>query len=236
MAFSAFSSRAFALDVPPLRGRVNDTAGVLSATARATLESKLAAHEEATGQQFVLLTVPSLEGDAIENFSIAAAEAWKLGQKGTDNGLIMLVVPQDRKMRIEVGYGLEGVLTDALTSRVIREIMTPAFRLNNFSGGIERAFDILMAEGRGEAAMPPKAKQTRKGASPILFFVFLLVFILLSNRFGGGGRGGRRGTRYYGGGFGGGGFGGFSGGGGGGFGGFSGGGGGFGGGGASGDW
>ncbi len=231
----ALSSSAAALDVPPLKGRVNDYAGVLSPAAQAALESKLKAHEDETSQQFVLLTVPTLEGEPIENFSIAVVEKWKLGREKADDGLLMLVVPKDRKLRIEVGYGLEGVIPDAIAARVRSEIMVPAFRVNDFAGGVERAFDVLMAQGRGDPNAMPKQKQTSKGGSPILFVALLFLFILLSNRFGG-----RRRTRYYGG-WGGGGFGGFGGGGGGGGGwggggGFSGGGGGFGGGGASGDW
>src|SRR5262245_10271229 len=103
---------ARALDVPPLGARVNDAAQLLSASERAALEAKLAAYEAQSGQQFVLVTVPSLEGDPIEDFSIRVAEKWKIGQRGKDDGLIVVVARDDRKMRIEVGYGLEGDVTD----------------------------------------------------------------------------------------------------------------------------
>src|SRR5690606_12649040 len=117
------ASTALALDVPPLRGRVNDTAGLLSTEARSALEERLRAHEEATGQQFVLLTIPGLEGEPIENYSIAVVEKWKLGREKEDDGLLLLVSAGDRKMRIEVGYGLEGDIPDAIASRVTREVL-----------------------------------------------------------------------------------------------------------------
>lgn len=234
VALWALPNATWALDVPPLRGRVNDNAGLLSAQARASLEAKLQAHEEATGQQFVLLTIPSLEGEPIENYSIEVVEEWKLGREKEDDGLLLLVSAGDRKMRIEVGYGLEGVIPDALASRVIREVLAPAFRAGNFGGGIEQAFEVLMAVGRGDNPLPPKRRQNHP--PPFTFFVVVFVLFLIFSRFVGGGPR-RRGGGFFiggypGGGFGGGGFGG----GGGGGGGFSGGGGGFGGGGASGDW
>ena len=197
------------------------------------------AHQQATGQQFALLTVPSLEGNAIEEYALRVAEAWKLGEKGKDNGLLMLVSAGDRKFRIEVGYGLEGDIPDAFASRVQRDVLTPAFRAGQYGAGITQAFALLGAQGRGEAvALPepevPPQRVRRQLPAPVLFIV--LAFIVLSMFGGGGGRGRRRrGGVMFGGMLGGGGFGGFGGGGGGG--GFGGGGGGrFGGGGASGGW
>jgi uncharacterized protein len=229
---------AFALDVPPLRTRVNDLAGLLTQSEQATLEDRLRAHEQATGQQFSLLIIPSLEGEPIEDYSIEVAEKWKLGREKEDDGLVLVIAASDRKMRIEVGYGLEGQIPDAMASRVVREVLRPAFRANDYAGGINRAFDILIRLAGGEAAMPPPtAQRERRAPPPVSLFVILFVLFLIFSRFGGGGgRRGRRGGFYIGGfpggGFGGGGFGG----GGGGGGGFRGGGGGFGGGGASGDW
>jgi uncharacterized protein len=235
LAACMWSSTAAALEVPALRARVNDLAGLLAPDQAHALEAKLASHEEASGQQFVLLAVPSLEGDPIEDFSIRAVEKWKLGQKKVDDGLLMLVARDDRKLRIEVGYGLEGEIPDAFASAVIREVLTPAFKRGAYAEGIDQAFDLLIAKGRGIAVTPPK-RRARESASDVFpFFVLGLVLLTALSKFLPGNR--RRRGRHLGwyGGFGGGGFGGggFGGGGGGGFGG---GGGGFGGGGASGNW
>jgi uncharacterized protein len=234
-----------ALDVPALTARVNDYAQLLDDAHKQSLESKLATYEQATGHQFVLLTVPTLDGDALDSFSIRAVEKWKLGAKGRDDGLLLLVAFEDRKLRIEVGYGLEGEITDAFTAGVIREVLAPAFRAGRPADGIDQSFDLLMAKGKGIAVGLPKRRSTDDLASlfPLLLFGFVGL-LLLSRFFGGGGGGGGRGGRRRGGmlflpgGFGGGGGGGFGGfGGGGGGGGFGGGGGGgFGGGGSSGSW
>lgn len=250
----ASAGHASAREVPPLRARVNDTAGMLSGAARDRLEQRLAAYERETGRQFAVLTIDTLEGDSLEDFSIRTVEAWKLGKKKVDDGLLLLVVRDDRKVRIEVGYGLEGVITDAFSSRVIREVITPAFRRGDYDGGVETALDVLMrAASDGKlpelGSEPPQRGRPRGGGSIfglILFAIFFLLPLLGPLLFLGRGRrhgaaaiggilGGmgsyhrRRGSwgTFGGGGFGGGGFGG---------GGFSGGGGGFGGGGASGSW
>jgi uncharacterized protein len=234
---------AHAADVPKLRGHVNDYANVIPDDAEARLEQKLGDYEQATGRQYAVLTLQTLGGEDIEGFSIRTVEAWKLGQKKQDNGLLLLVVPGDRKTRIEVGYGLEGEITDLRSSRVIREILTPAFRTGDYAGGIERGLDSLMGpKGAPEPASAPK-RAARRGPSigfELVVLILFFVFPLLGWLFGGRGGGSRRrygrsyGGGYWGGGFGGGGFGGggFGGGGGG----FGGGGGGFGGGGASGSW
>ncbi len=238
---------ARASDVPALHGHVNDYAHVLAADRAASLETRLSDYEQQTGHQLALLTVQSLRGESIEGFSMAVAEHWKLGHKGKDDGLILLVVPAEHKMRIEVGYGLEGVIPDAVAARVIREQLAPAFRRGDFAGGIDAAFGVLMhaASGEGLPAGTPahKPRLHTPGAGTALslllpLFFPLVIFVLLALLSRGGGRKRRRlGGGYFigpswGGGLGGG--GGFSGGGGGG--GFGGGGGGFGGGGASGGW
>jgi uncharacterized protein len=239
------SGPALALDIPQLHGRVNDNAAMLSSEQAAQLEARLEAFETKTGHQLALLTVPSLQGMPIEDFAIKVAEAWRLGDKKRDDGLILIIAKEDRKSRIEVGYGLEGEIPDAIASRALREVLQPAFRRGDFAGGIQDAFSVLIdaAGGDGQAApqRPRRASRSSGGINPLAIFAIVLVFIALSAFGGGGGRGGRR-RRFLGpmggfyGGFGGGGFGGGGFGGGGGGGGFSGGGGGFGGGGASGDW
>ena len=161
----AISSFAFALDVPPLRGRVTDLAGLMPADRAQALEERLAAFERETGHQIAVLTIPSLQGDVLENFSIRVAEAWKIGKKGFDNGAILLIVRDDRKLRIEVGYGLEGVLPDAIASRIIREVIVPRFRENDYPGGIEAGVDAILQVTKGEP-IPQTARQVAKaGAS-----------------------------------------------------------------------
>jgi uncharacterized protein len=235
---------AFARDVPALRGHVNDDAGMLSAAAEQALEQKLSGYEQQTQHQFALLTIDSLEGDALEDFSIRVVESWKLGQKGKDDGLLLLIAKRDRKLRIEVGYGLEGDITDAFSAQVIRNVITPALRAGNAEQGIDQAFDVLMKKAAGEyvpqsAVAPPRRERSGRSPVGLLIVVFLVlaffVLPLLSRgRRGGGFFVGGMGSGY--GGWGGGGGGGWGGGGGGGGGGWSGGGGGFGGGGSSGSW
>jgi uncharacterized protein len=247
---AAAPSGASAPEVPHLEGRVNDNAGMLTADAARALDAKLAAFEQQTGHQFALLSVPTLNGEDIEGYSIHVAEQWKLGDKRRDDGLILVVALNDHKMRIEVGYGLEGDIPDAISSRVIREVLQPAFRNQDYAGGLNAAFDVLMRAAGGDASALPQQPDPRRvqqprharGEFPIGLVGIVVIFIIFS--FFSGGSGGSRRRGFWGlGGFGGGGFGGGGGGfggggfgGGGGGGGFSGGGGGFGGGGASGGW
>ncbi len=244
---------AFALDVPPLQAHVNDTASLLSGEERAQLEEQLADYERKTGRQFVLLTVASLSGDALESFSIRVVESWKLGQKGKDSGLLLLVVKDEHKLRIEVGYGLEGTVTDAFSARLIRDVLAPAMRAGKVFAGLAQAFDQLQRQAAGEdvakpppAADPDAGDRSGGGLSTLLVLLLvgapILIPLLLASR-GGRGGGGFGGGGFGGGGFGGGGWGGGGGFGGGGFGGgggggggYSGGGGNFGGGGSSGSW
>jgi uncharacterized protein len=226
---------AWALDVPPLQGRVNDTAGVLSAGEAQALERRLAEYEQKTGHQFSLLTVPSLEGEDIAGYAIRVAEKWALGDKQRDDGALLLIAVNDKRMRIEVGYGLEPSLPDVLAGRIIRNVMAPRFRENDYAGGINAAFDAMMQAAAGEAVgipvRKPKSDDWHGLAWPLFWLALFFVIGLARGRKRGGfvflppvgGFGGHRS----------GGFGGFGGGGGGGFGG---GGGGFGGGGASGGW
>jgi uncharacterized protein len=239
---------ASAREVPPLRAHVNDTADMLPPDAEARLEQRLAAYEQRTAQQFALLTIDTLDGDALEDFSLRVVESWKLGKKGKDNGLLLLVVKNDRRLRIEAGYGLEGEITDAFASRLIRNVLTPQFRAGRVADGVDQAFTLLMKQASGEAVpegalAPPRRERQQSSRSPlgVLVLLFLVVPFVLPLLFGGGR--GRRGGVFIGGlgGFGGGGgwgggSGGGWGGGSGGGGGYSGGGGGFGGGGSSGSW
>ena len=169
----------FALDVPPLRGRVNDLAQMLPSDRAQALEERLAAFERETGHQIAVLTIPSLQGDALESFSIRVAEAWKIGQKGFDNGAILLIVRDDRKLRIEVGYGLEGVLPDAIANRIISEVIVPRFRENDYAGGIEAGVNAILQVTKGEP-LPEGARKSTKGASraPSLLTTLTITAIL----------------------------------------------------------
>ncbi len=209
---------SFSLDVPPLKGRVNDLAGLLSGTEQNSLETMLRNFEAQTTNQLVLLTLPSLEGDSLEDFSIRVAEQWKIGQKGRDNGAILVIFAKDRKVRFEGGYGLEGALTDAECSRIIRHMIAPAFRRGDYYGGIRTALNAAMMITKGEGSAvgthtrPVHGRRAKSQASGLLFFLIMLLFafsrfgrfFLLGSLFGGGMWGGRgyggRGTGGFGGG------------------------------------
>lgn len=140
------ASAAFAApDIPYLSGRVNDYAGVMSEAARLALSDSLRLHEEKTGNQIAVLTIPTLDGQGIEEYATAVFDEWKLGEKDKDNGILILVAPRDRRMRIEVGYGLEGSLNDGKAGRIIRNIMTPKFKQNDYDGGIMEGARAVMA-------------------------------------------------------------------------------------------
>ena len=184
----AGSGTAAALEPPPLQGRVNDLAGLLDPGARGALEARMADYERRTGHQFALLTVPSLEGDPIEDFGIRVVEAWQLGDAQRDDGLLLLIAQAERRVRIEVGYGLEGAIPDALASRVIRNVLAPAFREGKPAEGIAASLELLMGAAAGEAVGVPRAPgRTRRGpAGTSLFLLTMLAFAALS--LGGGGR------------------------------------------------
>jgi len=233
-----------ALNFPPLTGRVVDQAKILSPLTAADLERKLADLEQKSGIQLVVATVPSLGGQEIEPYANELFRAWKLGEAKKNNGVLLLIAPKEHRVRIEVGYGLEGTLTDAISSLIIANAITPRFKAGDFNGGVTRGVDdIITALTTDSAEWKPKPTDMRAEhdaslldtLAPFLIFLFIMFVISRMGRRGGGGnvifiptgmgRGGG-----FGGGFGGG--GGFSGGGGG----FSGGGGSSGGGGASGGW
>jgi uncharacterized protein len=157
------ASLAFAADVPYLTGRVVDDAELLSPAARSALEAKLAALESRTGDQVVVLTVHSTGGESIDGYANAVFQAWALGQKGKDNGVLIVVVPDERRMRFEVGYGLEGSLTDSKAGRIVGDVMTPRFKAGEFERGIGAGVDAVLAVIEGgevpaTAASPPPAR------------------------------------------------------------------------------
>jgi len=223
---------ALALDVPQPGGYVNDLAGLLSPPAKLKLEQFLRDFEASDSTQIVVLTIPSLEDETVETYAVKVFETWKIGQKGKDNGALLLVAKQEHKLRIEVGYGLEGRLTDLLSGRIIDNEISPRLKQGDYDGGIISGV-VAMAEAvRGEYQGTGRTSHKKRNSSPfgLLFLLFFLGPMLA--RLGGRRRSYRRSGIFFGGPFiGGGGFGGGFGGGG-----FSGGGGGSGGGGASGGW
>lgn len=225
--------------VPPAPSRfVTDKAGVIAADVSARLEAQLSSFEKDTSNQFLVYTETAVpEGTTLEEYTVACAQAWRAGQTQRKNGMILFVFPGSRRARLEVGYGLEGAMPDALARRVLDEQVLPRFRTGDYSGGISSGVAAAIAATKGEyigtGRTRGQARERRMPAPLVLGLAFLFFFVILPVL-----RGGRRGYSYIGrGGWGSGGFGGFGGfGGGGGGGGFSGGGGSFGGGGASGSW
>lgn len=241
----ALAAGAAALSIPPAPSlRVSDFAAALSPADRDRLEAKLIERERGSRNQVVVAIFRSLEGESLEDYSIRLAEQWKVGQKGLDNGVIFLVFLQDRKMRIEVGYGLEGVLTDAVSSSILSQVVAPRFREGRIADGIGAGLDAIDAAIKGEYRAEGRRESRDRGVPmlvPIAFTVLVIIGIMIAAQRNAayarrngwtGGAGGWGGGPYAGGGFGG--FGGGSSGSSGG--GFNGGGGSFGGGGSSGDW
>ena len=169
-----------ALEVPPLKGRVNDYASMLSAATVDQMERSLKQFELDQSTQIVVLTIPSLKNDSLEGFSIKVAEAWKIGQKGLDNGAILLVARNERKVRIEVGYGLEGSLTDLTSGRIIRGVIVPHFKKGDFDGGIMAGVNTMMAAVRGEfnAEDVPQKSGGEDDTEGFWFLLIMMVFFI----------------------------------------------------------
>jgi uncharacterized protein len=185
VAFALFlASLAFAFDFPALTGRVVDQAGVMTAQSRSDVEAKLKNLEDKSGIQLVVATVKSLQGSDIETFANQLFRFWKLGEAKKNNGVLLLVAPTDHKVRIEVGYGLEGTLTDALSSVIISSAIIPRFKTGDFSGGIERGVEGIVSVLSGDTAdwQPKPAVRHDDPAGvfsalfPFLFF-FFIIFI-----------------------------------------------------------
>ena len=170
--------------IPALKSRVTDLTGTLTAEQKNTLEQRLAAFESAKGSQIAVLVLPSTKPEEIEQFSIRVAEAWKIGRKGTDDGLILVVAKDDRRLRIEVGYGLEGAIPDAVAKRVISETITPRFKAGDFYGGISAGVDQLIKLVEGEKLPPPSTSASSSGHAserrdPFEYFIPGFFFILI---------------------------------------------------------
>ena len=173
-----------AAKVPALTSRVNDYADMISQATERQLEQSLQAFESSQSTQIAVLTVPSLQGESIEDFSIRVAEAWKIGQKDLDNGAILLIAKKERKIRIEVGYGLEGRLTDLVAGRIIRQVITPAFQTGDFDKGVINGVNAMMETVTGEFHAVPARKPGNDISGGVNWFIPLIVFVFLVTQLG----------------------------------------------------
>ena len=190
LCFLAGHASAAEPSFPPLTARVIDRADVLSPPVEAELSEQLAAHERATSHQVVVTTIASLEGQAIEEYGVALGRAWGIGEKGTNTGTILIVAPGDRQVRIEVGYGLEGQLTDALSRMIIERDILPSFRAGPMEVGIAAGVTTMLAVLRGDEAALPQAESPAGDQDPSdldlgdIPLVLILILFFLFVRFG----------------------------------------------------
>lgn len=184
LSFAVAAPRLSSQSVPFLSGRVNDYAGILSTETVWSLEKQLRAHEDSTTNQVVVLTVNSLEGAAVQEYALKAAETWKIGQKGKDNGVLLVVAKDDRKVSIQVGYGLEGTLTDAMCNTIIRREIIPSFKAKDFDGGVRKGVESILAALEGTYTADARTSG-RVGSPPGIMFslVFLGIFLLVVGTF-----------------------------------------------------
>jgi len=164
--------------IPKLEARVTDLTGTLTNEQRSALEQKLAAFEARKGSQIALLMLPTTRPEEIEQYAIRVAETWKLGREKPDDGVLLIVAKDDRRVRIEVGYGLEGALTDALSSRIISQAITPAFRQGDYAGGIDAGIDQIIRVVDGEE-LPAVEQRPRGDAQGIVAILPFLLFAVL---------------------------------------------------------
>jgi len=181
--FLLFTLPVLAQTFPPLTGRVVDAVNLLKPEERAALEAKLKAHEDRTTDQVVVATLRSLEGHEIEDYANRLFRHWRLGQKDKDNGALLLVAPQERKVRIEVGYGLEGALTDALSKVIITTAIAPQFQKGNFAGGINAGLDAMLSILTGDAEEWQRRAEVREdnatAIDPVIALIILLILFAL---------------------------------------------------------
>ncbi len=178
LACLAAMSASADVAVPPLTARVVDLTGTLSGGAVNRLETQLAEFEAKKGSQIAVLMVPTTQPEEIEQYGIRVADQWKLGRKGIDDGAILLVAKNDRRVRIEVGYGLEGALPDAIANRIIDETITPHFKLGDYDGGVEAGVGQMISVVKGEPLPAPDVKwEHRGGLGNLLPFFLVAVFV-----------------------------------------------------------
>lgn len=174
------ASVASALEAPRLKGYVNDYADMISPQLEMRLERALQSFDLTDSTQIAILTIDSLEGDALEDFSIRTVDQWKIGRKGKDNGVLLLAVKKERKLRIEVGWGLEGVLTDLMAGRIIDQVVSPRFKTGSFDAGFEAGVAAIIQVTRGEfKADKTYARHSRRKQGPPPIFTYLFMGALL---------------------------------------------------------
>ena len=202
LAVYAGGARAAELSFPKLTRRVVDAAGILTPDQRGTLEAKLKAYEDKTSDQVVVATVPNLQGTSVEDYANRLFRDWKIGQAKTNNGVLLLVAPSERKVRIEVGYGLEGALTDALSRVIIAGAITPRFKTGDYFGGLDAGVDGILSILAGDAQewqRKPQVRTDEVDPAQVALFIGLFLIVLFvawrMNRTGGSAGGGRRGGR-----------------------------------------
>lgn len=175
-------TNVFALEVPALKGRVNDYANVISKNDEQQINEYLSNVENQTGIQIAVLTVPSLKGEDIAAFGVKVAEKWKLGQKGEDNGALLLVAMEERELRIEVGYGLEGLLTDAKCGLIIRNVIIPEFKDGDYSGGIKKGVMNIGGIACGDTEIVDKKvlnEEDEDSGAGLVFMIIWMIFIFV---------------------------------------------------------
>jgi uncharacterized protein len=178
VAFAALGAARAGVPVPKLTARVTDLTGTLTAAQRDLLEQRLAALEQRKGSQVVVLMVPTTQPETIEQFALKVADENGIGRKKVDDGVLLLVAKDDRKARIDVRYGLEGVVTDAIASRIIREYLAPKFRANDYAGGLDDATAMLVKLIDGEPLPPPMAAQDEGGGGNLWFIAAFLGLLV----------------------------------------------------------
>ena len=171
--------------VPPLQGRITDLTGTLSAQQKGELEARIAAFESRRGSQIAVLLLPTTKPEEIEQYSIRVAQAWKIGRRKVDDGLILIVAKDDRRLRIEVGYGLEGAIPDSVAKRVIDERITPRFKAGDFYGGVRDGVEQLIKLAEGEQLPPPSATHGTAGESDNItgFFLLAVGYLVIGGSF-----------------------------------------------------
>lgn len=180
--FLTFFTNLFALDVPALQGRVNDYANVISKNDEQQINEYLTNVENQTGIQIAVLTIPSLKGEDIAAYGVKVAEKWKLGQKGEDNGTLLLVAMEERELRIEVGYGLEGLLTDAKCGLIIRNVIIPEFKDGDYSGGIKKGVMNIGGIACGDTEIVDKKvlnEEDEDSGAGLVFMIIWMIFIFV---------------------------------------------------------